>query len=71
MEWVVYIRYRLFGFDKSAVGMSIRVGIRIFSIVVSLSFLSGLCYGFVRWLLVGLALCLLHRLKMLVTVRGR
>lgn len=67
----MYIRYRLFGFDRSAVGMSIRVGIRIFSIVTGLSFLGGLCYEFVRWPPVRLALCLLHKLKMLVTVRER
>ena len=51
---------------SQVVGTSIRVGIRIFSIVRGLSFGGGLFREFGQLLLVGLSLHLLRRLKMLV-----
>lgn len=46
-----------------AVGISIRVGMRTFSIVGGLDFVSGQCRGFEQWLLVGQVLRLLRRLR--------
>merc|ERR1712035_236994 len=50
---------------SQVVGTSMRVGIRIFSIVEGLGFGGDRCRGFERWLLVGRALHLLRRLKMM------
>lgn len=47
-----------------AVGISISVGTRIFSIVGGLGFEVGRCRGFGRWRLAGQGLRLLHRLRM-------
>lgn len=53
------------------VGTSIRVGIKIFSIVGDLGFGGGQIRGFEQWLLVGRGQRLLRRLKMLIEAWGR
>lgn len=50
--------------ESQVVGTSIRVGIRIFSIVGGLGFVGGQFRGCGQWLLTGQGLRLLHRLKM-------
>lgn len=52
------------GLSSQAVGISISVGIRIFSIGGGLGFAVGQFRGFGQWLLEGRARRLLHRLKM-------
>lgn len=56
---------------NQAVGMSIRVGIRTFSIVVSLGFVIGLYHGYGRLQLVMQGLRLLRKLKMRGAALGR
>lgn len=61
------------GGTSQIVGINIRVGMRIFSIVVGLGFVVGLCRGCGQLQLAGQGLHLLHKLKMLgaVLVRRR
>jgi len=51
---------------SQVVGTSMRVGMRIFSIVGGLGFVAGQFRECGQWLLTGQGLHLLHRLKMLV-----
>lgn len=52
------------------VGISRRVGMRIFSIVEGSDFVFGQIRGFVQWLLEGQGLRLLHRLRKLKGAEG-
>ena len=54
--------------ESQVAGMSISVGIRIFSIVVGLGFVVDLSHGYGQWRQVGRVLRLLRRLKMLKEV---
>lgn len=63
--WVVVLVHRSFWGDRRAVGRSMIVGRRIFSIVRGLGYVSGRTHGFVWRRLVWLGQCLLHRPKML------
>ena len=53
------------------VSRRVVVGTRIFSIGVGLGFVAGLIRGSGKRLLIGLARCLLHRLRMLEEVLGQ
>lgn len=66
MLCAVIVDHRSFCGVRRAVGMSMAVGIMIFSIVGGLGFGVGLSHGFVWWRLTWLGRCLLHRLRMLV-----
>lgn len=59
------------GETSQAVGTSISVGMRIFSIVGGLGFVSGQCRGFGRWQPVMRALHLPRMLRMLGGAWGR
>lgn len=63
--WPRVVGQSHFGPDSQIVGRSIRVGSRTFSIGEDLGSEDGLCRECVRWQRGGLALRLLHRLKML------
>lgn len=56
---------------NQAVGMSMRVGSKIFSIVEDLSFVYGQSRGYEQWLREGQVLHLPHRPKMLEEGGGR
>lgn len=64
--WVRVVGHSHLAGVSQAVGKSMRVGIIIFSIVVSLGFGGGRIHGCGLWLLVVPDLRLLHRRKMLV-----
>lgn len=64
--WKVIMVQSHFGGDSQIVGNSMIVGIRIFSIVVSLGLVGGLFREFGLWQLVRLVLLQLHRLRRLV-----
>lgn len=63
--WVVVLVHRSFWGDRRAVGRSMIVGRRIFSIVGGLDYVGGRIRGCVWRQLVWLGQCLLHRLRML------
>lgn len=68
--WVRAVGQSHLAGESQAVGTSIRVGMRIFSILRGLGFLGGLCRGFERQLLGGRGLRLPRKLKMPIIVWG-
>lgn len=63
--WVVVLIQIMLFFDSHVRGMSITVGIIIFSIVRGLGFVRGRCHMCLKPLLVGIGLGLLRRLRRL------
>lgn len=68
--WMVVVINRFFLWESMVAGISMTVGSKIFNIAVDLGCVGDLSRGFVKKLLIGRGLYLLHRLKKLVLVLG-